>query len=281
MSESLERNAFSPRKPAVAGMFYPGEKNTLRSDLNKMFSGVQSEHILGRISGIVAPHAGYMYSGYVAAEAYQQLAGRSYDTVVVISPSHRDYFHGVSLYTGDYITPLGTIPIDRVLCDKLLTYKPLIQASVMGHRDEHALEVHLPFLQAVLSNFKLVPLVMGTQDHATCFRLGEVLGEVLKDTNSLVVASSDLSHFYSDAAARKLDGIVAKDVESFDEKKLFDDIQERKCEACGAGPIVSTIIASKLLGARSAKVLSYHTSGEVSGDYDEVVGYLAGVFYKQ
>lgn len=279
MATSSGKTAFGPRNPAVAGMFYPGEKNKLRSDLEKMFSNVKSERISGKISGIVAPHAGYMYSGYVAAEAYQQLDGLSYDTVVVISPSHRDYFHGVSVYTGDYITPLGIIPVDKQACDKLLTYAPLIQATEMGHRDEHALEVHLPFLQFILKDFKLVPLVMGTQDRATCFRLGEILGEILQDTNTLVVASSDLSHFYSDTAARRLDRIVVKDVESFDEKKLFDDIQQRKCEACGAGTIISTIIASKIMGAKSAKVLSYHTSGEVSGDYDEVVGYLAGVFY--
>lgn len=279
MSATPDKTYFKPRKPAVAGMFYPGEKSKLLSDLNKMFSGVKSEKITGKICGLVAPHAGYMYSGYVAAEAYHQMSDISYDTVVVISPSHRDYFHGVSVYMGDYITPLGTVSVDKKICDKLIAHAPLIRATEMGHRDEHALEVHLPFLQVILKEFKLVPLVMGTQDRETCFRLGDVLGKVLKDTNSLVVASSDLSHFYSDSAARKLDGIVVKDVESFDEKKLFDDIQERKCEACGAGPIISAMIAAKHMGAKSSKVLSYHTSGEISGDYDEVVGYLSGVFF--
>lgn len=279
MSLPRENAVFKPRRPAVAGMFYPGEKNKLRFDLSKMFAGVRSERINGKIIGIVAPHAGYMYSGYVAAEAYQQLSGSAYDTVVVISPSHRDYFHGVSVYTGDYETPIDTIPVDQKACEKLLTYAPLIKASELGHREEHALEVQLPFLQSVLEGFKLVPLVMGTQDRHTCFDLGEALGKVLMGTNSLVIASSDLSHFYSNDTARQLDGIAVRDVEQFDENKLFEDIQQKKCEACGAGPIISAMIASKLMGASSSKVLSYHTSGEVSGDFDEVVGYLSGVFY--
>lgn len=279
MSVPRENVFFEPRRPAVAGMFYPGEKSKLQSDLSKMFAGVTSEKINKKIVGIIAPHAGYMYSGYVAAEAYHQLVGLSYDTVVVISPSHRDYFNGVSVYTGDYVTPLNSIPVDLKICDRLLEYAPLIKATELGHRDEHALEVQLPFLQSVLMNFKLVPLVMGTQDRETCFGLGNVLGKVLKDTNSLIIASSDLSHFYSNDAARRLDGIVVRDVEHFDENKLFDDIRQKKCEACGAGPIISAIVATKHMGASSAKVLSYHTSGEVSGDYDEVVGYLSGIFY--
>lgn len=279
MSGLSKNAAFDIRKPAVAGMFYPGDEKKLRSDLDQMFSKATPFTINGKIFGIVAPHAGYMYSGYVAAEAYKQLMHCSYDTVVVISPSHRDYFHGVSVYTGNYLTPLGTVPVDKEVCDQLLSYAPLVKATELGHRDEHALEVQLPFLQVILNDFKLVPLVIGTQDRETCFRLGDILGEVLKDTQSLVVASSDLSHFYSHETAKKLDGIVARDVEKFDADQLFNDIQNKKCEACGAGPIVSTIVAAKHLGAHSAKVLSYHTSGEISGDYDEVVGYLSGIFY--
>jgi hypothetical protein len=271
--------SFETRRPAVAGMFYPGEMKKLQTDLGKMFAGVQSEKVTGKISAIVAPHAGYVYSGYVAAEAYGQLSADSYDTVAVISPSHRDYFRGVSVYLGDYQTPIGQIPVNREICEKLLQNSPLIKASELGHREEHALEVQLPFLQTKLQNFKLIPIVMGTQDWETCHALGEALGKALKDTCSLVVASSDLSHFYSHDVARRLDAIVVRDVELFDEKQLFDDIQKKKCEACGAGPIIASIIAAKHMGATSAKVLSYHTSGEVSGDYDEVVGYLSGVFY--
>ncbi|MBL7960140.1 AmmeMemoRadiSam system protein B [bacterium] len=279
MSSLSEKTSFSPRKPAVAGMFYPREKNKLQSDLDNMFANVTSKRVSGKVFGIVAPHAGYMYSGYVAAEAYNQLADLSYDTVAVLAPSHRDYFQGASVYTGDYMTPLGAVPVDKKTCDQLLRYAPLIKATEMGHRDEHALEVQLPFLQVILKDFNLVPIVIGTQDHETCFRLGEILGEVLQGTNSLVVASSDLSHFYSQEKANRLDGLVVKDIENFDENKFFDDIQNRKCEACGAGTIVSAIIAAKHMGATSSKVLSYHTSGEVSGDYEEVVGYLSGVFY--
>ncbi len=279
MSVTRETHWYEPRRPAVAGMFYPGDRKKLQSDLEKMFAGVQSEKLTGTIMGMVSPHAGYVYSGYVAAEAYHQLRNGDYETAVVIAPSHRDYFRGVSIYTGDYVTPLGVMPVDRAICEKLLDNSPLIKVTELGHREEHSLEVQLPFLQTVLKDVKLVPLVMGTQDRETAFSLGHILGTVLKGTNSLVIASSDLSHFYSQDAAGRLDALVIRDVERFDEEQLFDDIQKKKCEACGAGPIIATIIASKQMGATAAKVLSYHTSGEVSGDYEEVVGYLSGIFY--
>ncbi len=270
---------FKARRPAVAGMFYPAQRDQLKTDLEKMFSQTQVEKINGQIFGVIAPHAGYVYSGYVAADAYKQLANRSYDTVAVIAPSHRDYFKGVSLYLGEYATPIGAMSVNQELAEKLLAAEPAIKPSVLGHREEHALEVQLPFLQVILDSFQILPLVMGTQDWESCYRLGKALGDLLKDSRSLVVASSDLSHFYPVEKAHLLDGIVAKDIENFDEKKFFDDIQSRKCEACGAGPIIAAMIASKQMGASQARVLSYHTSGEISGDNDEVVGYLSGVFY--
>jgi AmmeMemoRadiSam system protein B len=275
--ESTSR--FSPRHPVVAGMFYPAQKEKLRSDIEEMFSGTESNPIDGEIYGLVVPHAGYVYSGYVAAEAFHQLAHRQFETVAVIAPSHRDYFRGVSVYAGDYVTPLGDVRVDRLRAEKLMKSGTLIKATELGHREEHALEVQLPFLQSILDDFKILPLVMGTQDWESCYELGNSLGQILKDSKSLVVASSDLSHFYSVDKAHRLDHIVAEDIEQFEESKLFDDIQHRQCEACGAGPIVAAMIATKLMGAKKARVLSYHTSGEVSGDYNEVVGYLSGVFY--
>lgn len=270
---------FKTRPPAVAGMFYPAQSDKLRTDVEKMFSQTQVEKINGQIFGVIAPHAGYVYSGYVAADAYKQLANRHYDTVAVIAPSHRDYFKGISLYLGDYATPMGTMSVNQELAEKLLAAEPVIKPSELGHREEHALEVQLPFLQVILDSFQILPLVMGTQDWESCYRLGKALGDLLKESNSLVVASSDLSHFYPVEKAHALDGLVAQDIENFEEKKFFDDIQSRRCEACGAGPIIAAMIASKHMGAAHARVLSYHTSGEVSGDNNEVVGYLSGVFY--
>jgi AmmeMemoRadiSam system protein B len=275
----MTRTHVKLRPPAVAGMFYPAQKEKLENDLEKMLAQAHSEKVEGQIYGLVAPHAGYMYSGYVAAEAYKQLMNRSYDTVAVIAPSHRDYFRGVSIYLGAYATPLGNLNVNQSLAENLLAHGTVIKATELGHREEHALEVQLPFLQTILSSFEILPLVMGTQDWESCYHLGTALGEVLGNTNSLIVASSDLSHFYSVQQANALDHIVAEHIDRFEEKKLFDDIQSRKCEACGAGPIVAAMIASKKMGARHARVLSYHTSGEISGDYKEVVGYLSGVFF--
>ncbi|MBX7152683.1 AmmeMemoRadiSam system protein B [bacterium] len=271
--------SFKTRKPAVAGLFYPGGRTELTAELKAMFENTSSVIIQSPIYGLVAPHAGYMYSGYVAAETYQQLSECEYDTVVVISPSHRDFFHGVSVYPGDYSTPLGTVPVDRKLAEELMETTPVVIPSDLGHREEHGLEVQLPFLQYMLKDFVLLPLVMGEQDWETSAALGNALAKVLKNRRALVVASSDLSHYHHVRQANHLDHVVINDLEAFDEKRLHTDIRSHQCEACGAGAIFATMIASKQLNARHSKVLSYHTSGEVSGDYDEVVGYLSAVMF--
>lgn len=271
--------SFKTRQPAVAGLFYPGGRDELTAELRTMFVRAAEEKIETPIYGLVAPHAGYMYSGHVAAHTYHQLSGREYDTVVVISPSHRDFFHGVSVYPGDYATPLGTVPVDRKLAEELIEATSVVIPSELGHREEHGLEVQLPFLQYVLKDFVLLPLVMGEQDWETSTALGNVLAEILKNRRALIVASSDLSHYHPVRQANHLDHVVIKDLEAFDEKRFHTDIRSHQCEACGAGAILATMIASKQLNARHSKVLSYHTSGEVSGDYDEVVGYLSAVMF--
>jgi len=278
MITSTKRVRFKTRRPAVAGLFYPADAEQLKDDIERTLQNAHSHGISGEIKGLISPHAGYMYSGYVAAEAYKQLDS-PYEVVVVISPSHRDYFKGISVYPGNYATPLGEVPVDLELIDQLVESVPMVQASELGHREEHGVEVELPFLQLKLPEFHLIPLVMASQDWHTSFVLGNALGELLKKKNALIVASSDLSHFYSVKIANQLDGVVVKDVEEFDEEKFSHDIQIRKCEACGAGPILATMIAAKKLGSNRAKVLSYHTSGEISGDYNEVVGYLSGVMH--
>lgn len=268
------------REPAVAGLFYPANAEALRRDIESFYHEVSATTRSGTIRGIIAPHAGYIYSGYTAACGYARLAGAQYDTVVVIAPSHREYFDGVSVYHGSaYQTPLGSIPVNVALRDRLIGASRRVRASELGHGEEHSIEVHLPFLQAVLPDFQLLPLVVGHQTREVCFELGQDLGRLLKGENVLIVASTDLSHYYPSSVANRLDAVVIEDLKQFDEKRLMDDLDGGKAEACGGGPAFAAMMALKALGATTMEVVHHCNSGDVTGDTKSVVGYVAAVAY--
>ncbi len=269
------------RKAAVAGTFYPAEKETLDQKIAIYLENSRPVEIVSQVFGLIVPHAGYIYSGGVAARAYRQIVDRDFDVVVVISPSHRIYFEEVSVYDGDgYETPLGTLAVDKEKAQRLAAMSPNIILSDLGHEiDEHALEVQLPFLQHILYDFKLLPIVMGNQDAANVEALADALTELLKDCNALIVASSDLSHFHNYDKATLLDKVVVEDINQFDDIKLAEDLANNACEMCGGGPVLATVKACRSLGANKAKVLLYRNSGDVSGDKEQVVGYLAGMLY--
>ena len=271
------------RKPAVAGSFYPVDPVELSKQLAGFYSEAGKMALDGRPIAIIAPHAGYMYSGKTAARAYKQIEGETYDTVVVISPSHTVFFQGASVYNGSaYQTPLGVVEIDSEVSRNIGSINPLVFLSNKGHtggsvRGEHALEVQLPFLQQVLGQFKLVAIVMGDQDESTSRALGEVLASTLGETSSLIVASTDLSHFYSEEKARKLDGNIQAAIEEFNPNKLQSVLASGKGEACGGGPMIAAMVAAKRLGGENVVIGEYTTSGESSGDFKEVVGYLSAI----
>ncbi len=268
------------REPSVAGLFYPRNPDVLHRDLEKFFHDAQGPSRSGTVRGVIAPHAGYPYSGYTAACGYARLGGARYDTVVIVSPSHREFFKGVSVYSGSaYRTPLGTIPIDATLRDELVAASTLVSVSSRGHGEEHAIEVHLPFLQEVLPPFRLLPLVIGHQAAKTCLTFGSDLGGVLRGKNALLVASTDLSHYYPSKVARQLDGVVIGDLEQFDPVRLMNDLESGKGEACGGGPTVAVLTALKELGATTIEVVHRCNSGDVTGDTSSVVGYVAAVIY--
>ncbi len=268
------------RPPAVAGAFYPGEPSRLRAEVERLLRNATVHRGLKEIVGLLAPHAGYIYSGRVAAEAYRQLEGRSYRVVVIISPSHHEYFRGISVFTGrGYETPLGVVPVDTELVERLITHDEFLATGWAGHRSEHALEVQLPFLQVVFKDLRLLPLVMGDQSYDLCDFLAHVLAEELRDDRALIVASSDLSHYHPYRQAMQLDGRVQDYVQRFDPDGLAEALERRECEACGGGPLVATMMASKMLGATDSKVLMYQNSGDVTGDTSAVVGYLSAVFF--
>jgi len=268
------------RPSAVSGMFYPADPGALRTQLKELLSRSRPEERLGEVAGIIVPHAGYAYSGLTAAMGYSHLAGSDCKTVVLIAPSHRDFFDGVSVFPGDaYETPLGRVQVDAGLRTAVMEACPQITLSRKGHVGEHAIEVQLPFLQYLLPAFQMVPLVVGHQTREICMGLGECLARVLKGRSVLLVASSDLSHYHPSAVAERLDGTVAEAVKKFDPDGLMDIIESGAAEACGGGPIVAALVALQKLSVRHITVVHRSTSADVTGDHNSVVGYLSAVAY--
>lgn len=269
----------SVRTTAVAGTFYPAEKDELERQMNLLLEVAKPEKQFESIAGIIAPHAGYIYSGKTAAAVYSLLKDKNYNCVVVISPSHYDFFDGCSIFPGEYYeTPFGLISINKELSERIISQSTYISFNNKGHGSEHALEVHLPFLQKVLGDFNLIPIVMGNQTEEIINDLALSLSKTTHDS-TLIVASSDLSHFYSKETANRLDSIVEKYIESFDYDGLIRDLSMRKCEACGGGPIAAMMKALKLRGKKNSVVIARSDSGDVSGDNNRVVGYLSAAIY--
>lgn len=267
------------RKSAIAGSWYPSDPKVLKADIERFFSNVADQDINGNIIGLVVPHAGYVYSGQIAAHAYKQIRGEKFDAVIVIGPSHHAYFNGVSVYDqGGYETPLGVVPIDVPLVKSLVECHELIFSNRAAHRQEHSVEIQLPFLQIALSEFRFVPLVMGDQSPQTCEILSECIFESIENRKVLIVGSSDLSHFHSYDKAVSLDHLTLSHILKMDGQSLLQDLGGGICEACGGGPIVSTMLASEKLGADNVTVFKYANSGDVTGDKRSVVGYASVIF---
>jgi AmmeMemoRadiSam system protein B len=267
------------RTAHVAGYFYPGDPQQLRGQINDFLKTAKPPNEIENIFGIVSPHAGYAYSGKTAAYVYNLIKGKNYKRVIIISPSHSEYFSGISVYNGDaYETPLGLLEVDKEFVNRLVENSKTIFKGVEGHRNEHALEVQLPFLQSVLNDFKIVPVVMGEQSRMFVDELAKKLSEVT-DYETLIVSSSDMSHFHSKSEADKLDSIVEKRITSFDFDGLQEDLDNQKTEACGGGPIVAMMKAAALKNKHHALVVHRSDSGDVFGDNREVVGYLSAVVY--
>jgi len=267
------------RAPHVAGYFYPANPEQLQKEISVLLDVTKPKKEIKNIFGIVSPHAGYVYSGKTAAYVYNLLKGKVYKRVVVISPSHNEYFPGSSVFEGDaYKTPLGIIEVDKEFREKLVAESKTVFKGREGHRREHALEVQLPFIQSVLTNFKIVPVVMGDQRKVFVDELAQKLAEAADD-ETLIVSSSDMSHFHSKSEANKLDSIVEKRINSFDYDGLQNDLDSHSTEACGGGPIVVMMKAASLKNIKHSMVVHRSDSGDVSGDDSGVVGYLSAVVY--
>ena len=286
------------RPAAVAGAFYPADPQELSKMIDDMLAKATPPPVDGTIIAAVAPHAGYPYSGPVAAWTYaaigaQVKAGHKYTRVVVIAPSHYVGFDFTSVYDGDaYTTPLGQIPVDKEFARWLAKMSPTILLSDKGHQatadaPEHSVEVELPWLQKILGNFELVPIVMGNQSYESSRALGVALAKMLRnDHDTLVLASSDLSHYHPYADAESIDHKTLHALETYDYYSMSRNFQYRGqgepgiWEACGGAPIVAAMIYAERLGANKAEVLKYANSGDITGDKSRVVGYSADLFVK-
>jgi MEMO1 family protein len=268
------------RRAAVAGTWYPGEQTALRATVESLLSEAGVPALYQRLVGLVSPHAGLRYSGKVAAHAYALLARRPPSTVVLVGPSHREWFEGCRLIRkGAFETPLGAVAIDEALASQILAAERTILDDERPHREEHSLEMQLPFVRVAAPRAQIVPILMGAQTAETMRSLGRALQTALRGTEAVVVASSDLSHYHPAEAAHALDASVIADVEAFDAAALEQRLERESGHACGGGPMVAVMLAARGLGATESHVLRYADSGdEGERDKSRVVGYLAAAF---
>ena len=269
----------SVRTPAVAGRFYPSRPDELLRDV-RAYASTASDHRIAAI-GCVAPHAGYIYSGRVAGAVYSQLEIPA--RCVILCPNHTGKGSALAVMTATtWQTPLGEVAADSDLGGRLLRHFPLLQEDSLAHRYEHAIEVQLPFLQPHQPDLTIVPIVIGTRDFDVLHGLGEALADVIGDVEEdrnrkiLIIASSDMNHYESDAITRVKDHKAIERVLALDARGLWDVVMYEDISMCGFGPTVVMLTAARRLGAHSASLVKYATSGEVSGDYESVVGY-AGI----
>jgi len=301
------------RRSAVAGSWYPDNPTRLAVELDLYLAKAAVEMTARSPRALIAPHAGLMYSGPVAAFAYKMLSGSSYRSIVLVGPSHFVPFRGVSIWpAGHWQTPFGAIAVDTDLAHAIRMECFDVVDLPSAHGREHSLEMQLPFVAHLQPGARIVPLVMGHQTRETAFALGDALaracrvrddgsgasrnpthigpvsvGRVPLETEAnesgpasvLLVASSDLSHYENSAVASRMDAVIVRHVEALDPKGLMTALEQEPRHACGGGPMVAVMHAARQLGASEAQVLRYADSGDVSGDKSSVVGYLAAAVF--
>ena len=279
------------RMPAVAGSFYPDNPNALKKLIESCFLEDISVGEIPKLESfdgtdypinVMVPHAGYQYSGAIAAHGYCRLVQIGFPEVfIIISPNHTGFGTEISVFNeGEWATPLGSIEVDSEFAEEIISQSDIAKGDFQAHIHEHSIEVQLPFLQYFSDDFKIVPITMGSQTYVTAndiakaiFEAGNKLGK-----SYAVIASTDLSHFNNQEKANKVDGFVMEDIGEMNEFKLFEEVVQYNITMCGYGPVMATIIHSKMSGKSECELLAYRTSGDVTGDLTSVVGYASGIF---
>ena len=277
------------RAPAVAGVFYPSAADELNQLIELSFKERRfgpgdlppsKELSRRRIYGIISPHAGYIYSGAVAANGYYETSSMNFDRVVIIGPNH--YGIGTGLATvrdGIWETPLGQVEIDTELVSRISENSGILDFDDLAHSRDHCLEVQLPFLQYIKKNqFKLVPIIMIMQDKVTASEIGESIADSTRALNALLIASSDFTHYEPNSEAHRKDRELIEAILSLDISIFYTTLERLNVSACGYGAIASIMTAAKALGATKGELLRYATSGDIVGDTNNVVGYASIIF---
>ncbi len=280
------------RQPVVAGRFYQSKVTFLLDSIEDAFKSSngygeipelsRSNNKQSKLTGLLVPHAGYMYSGAVASNAFAELALDGFpETFVILGPNHTGLGDPVSVFSeGEWITPLGHVPIDEEFSMELIKNSEFASSNFEAHMQEHSIEVQLPFLQYFSNDFKIVPICMGIQDSNSSKDIVNAIIKAQEVTgrNIRIIASSDLSHFNSQELANTYDNLVLKDIEDMDSEKLLDDVKSNNISMCGYAPAMVAIDYSKIKGQGVSKVLKYATSGDVTHDLKSVVGYGSAIF---
>jgi AmmeMemoRadiSam system protein B len=272
----------SIRRTSVAGTWYPDNPTRLVSQVDGYVERARIDELAGPVRAIVSPHAGLMYSGSVAAYAYNAARRHRHSAIVLVGPSHFIPFHGVSIWPdGEWETPLGAVKVHRPLAAALASASSEIIELPAAHGREHCLEMQMPFIAHLLQDVPIVPMVMGEQSREASFGLGAAIAQAVEAhaPDALLVASSDLSHYEDAHTAAALDRQVIDHVERFDAEGLMRALDAEPRHACGGGPMVAVLDAARRLGARHARLLQYADSGDVSGDKSSVVGYMAAAIW--
>lgn len=267
------------RKPAVAGQFYPSSPGALKKQIA---SFIESAPITNKIDAIACmlPHAGYMYSGQVAAKTISGVNIK--DKIIMLGPNHTGYGAQFSVMSeGTWQTPLGDIEIDNKLALAILNESQYLQDDILAHAYEHSLEVELPFLQYFKSDFQIVPIALLSDELSALKAIGKEIAAGIKksglERQTLIIASSDMTHYEPQAQAQKKDEEAIAAISELDEDRLMERIRRFDISMCGYAPVAVMLCAAKVLGAKQGKLIKYQTSGDITGDYDAVVGYAGMV----
>lgn len=270
------------RKPVVSGSFYPSNRSELIRSIEWAFTHefgpgrLPPAEEVEEVKAIVSPHAGYMYSGPVAAHGYFSVSNMDVELVIVTGPNHWGMGSMLSTYEGDaWETPLGLVEIDKKVAKGIARESGLVDFDELSHLREHSIEVQLPFLQYIYKQFKFVPICMGIQGRSTAEELGRAVAKVIKGKKVLLVASSDFTHYEPHEVAVRKDSELIKTIENLDVSRFYTVLERTGSSTCGYGAIAMAMIAAKELGASKGEVLKYATSGDITGDKGSVVGYAS------
>jgi len=266
------------REPVVAGQFYPDRKDELQNMISDCIShkyGPGNKTSNDKIFGIVCPHAGYVYSGPTACHSYKSIESQNPELVIIIGPNHfgigKD---AATMIDAQWQTPLGLVQVDSDSAKKVAEISNVIEIDEYSHSQDHSLEVQVPMLQEILSNeFEILPIILRSQDKNTAIDVGNAVSQIAKEKNAVIVASSDFTHYEENSFAHKQDKALIEPILEMNLDRFYHILNERRVTACGYGAIASAMIACKNLGATRGELLSYATSGDVSGDTESVVGY--------